>query len=223
VMLSVSDTGHGMDAMTQARLFEPFFTTKERGKGTGLGLATAYGIVKQSGGNIWAYSEIGIGTTIKVYLPRTAGTLPPPGPIEPVTAPGTLNGTETVLVVEDESSVRQLVSGVLRRCGYTVLVADDGFDALRASEGRDAPIHLLLTDVVMPGMSGRRLADRIAAQRPGIRILYMSGYSEHAIIHHGVVGLGTDFIEKPFTPDALARKVRAALDTDGARPELNGH
>jgi signal transduction histidine kinase/ActR/RegA family two-component response regulator len=217
VLLSVSDNGQGMDAETQARLFEPFFTTKEQGKGTGLGLATAYGIVKQSGGNIWAYSEIGIGTTIKVYLPRSDSEAPRrvSGPVE---APVSVRGTETVLVVEDEISVRQLVSGVLKRCGYTVIVADDGFDALRAIEGQSAKIDLLLTDVVMPGMSGRRLADRLAAERPGLRILYMSGYTEHAIVHHGVLDAGTDFIEKPFTPEQLTRKVRHALDRVAARP-----
>jgi PAS domain S-box-containing protein len=220
-VLSVSDTGQGMDAETQVRLFEPFFTTKEQGKGTGLGLATAYGIVKQSGGNIWAYSEIGIGTTIKVYLPRTESEAPRPLRASAET-PASVRGTETVLVVEDESAVRQLVSGVLRRCGYTVIVADDGFDALRASEAQNVKIDLLLTDVVMPGMSGRRLADRLAAQRPGLRILYMSGYTEHAIIHHGVLDAGTDFIEKPFTPDQLARKVRKALDRVGSRPAARG-
>jgi two-component system, cell cycle sensor histidine kinase and response regulator CckA len=209
VMLGVSDTGHGMDAPTQARLFEPFFTTKETGKASGLGLATAYGIVKQSGGNIGVYSEPGIGTTVKVYLPRTDGASSPDSPA--AESPSTLTGWETILVVEDENAVRLLVCGVLGRCGYKVLAADDGLHAVRVSEAYEAPIHLLLTDVVMPGMGGIRLADRLSAARGDMRILYMSGYTEHAIVHHGVFDPGTAFIEKPFTPDQLARKVRMVL------------
>lgn len=210
VCLSVSDTGHGMDHATQARLFEPFFTTKEIGKGTGLGLATAYGIIKQSGGNIWAYSEQGLGTTIKVYLPRSRGTVPSAPPA--VVTPASLSGSETLLVVEDEPAVRRLICGVLRRCGYTVLAAEDGYDALHVSEGYPTPIDLLLTDVVMPGMNGRLLADRLRAERSGLRILYMSGYTENAIVDDGKLESGTDFIEKPFTPEELTSKVRQALN-----------
>jgi PAS domain S-box-containing protein len=209
VMLAVSDSGEGMDAATQARVFEPFFTTKQKGKGTGLGLSTVYGIVKQSDGYIWLYSEAGVGTTFKVYLPRVDD------PVEPVAAAprstGSLRGTETILVVEDEDAVRQLVSRVLEKRGYTVLLAAAPNEAAEISRREKQPIHLLISDVVLPQMSGRVMADQIVPNQPGIKVLYMSGYTDDAIVHHGVLDPGTPFLQKPFTPDALVRKVREVL------------
>jgi len=210
IMLAVSDTGCGMDSETQSHLFEPFFTTKERGKGTGLGLSTVYGIVKQSGGNVWVYSELGRGATFKVYLPQVDEPLEEPRPVEARAVAA--RATETVLVVEDEVSVRSLVRGVLESRGYRVLEASHGADALSISDQHGGPIHLLLTDVVMPEMSGRDLASRVMPRRPEIRVLYMSGYTDDAIVHNGVLDAGTAFLQKPFTPDALARKVREVLD-----------
>ena len=207
MLLTVSDTGEGMDAATQVRVFEPFFTTKQKGKGTGLGLSTVYGIVKQSGGYIWLSSEPGKGTTFLVYLPRVDEA------IEPAAAPkptGKLEGSETILVVEDEQSVRQLVRRVLQRFGYTVLLASAPSEATDLISST-SPIHLLITDVVLPQMSGRALADQLLPQQPGMRVLYMSGYTDDAIVHHGVLDQGTPFLQKPFTPDALARKVREVL------------
>jgi len=215
VMLAVSDTGVGMDAATQARIFEPFFTTKERGKGTGLGLATVYGIVKQSGGWIWVYSEPGHGTTFKIYLPRVTEAAPPPAPSP---APSvSVRGSETVLVVEDEAMIRHLVQKVLKANGYTVLVAASGRDAEHVAAQHDGPIHLLVTDVVMPGMNGRELANRLAAARAGIQVLYLSGYTDDAIVHHGVLEPGVAFLQKPFTPAVLGRKVREVLDSSAKR------
>jgi len=211
VMLAVSDSGVGMDAATQARIFEPFFTTKEKGKGTGLGLATVYGIVKQSGGNIWLYSEPGRGTTFKIYLPRVDQPLELPAPTP--ASRETPRGTETVLLVEDDEAVRTLARKMLASHGYTVLAAPSGADALELAASHAGPIHLLVTDVVLPGMSGRELAARFQSVRPGLKVLYTSGYTDEAIVHHGVLDPGIAFLQKPFTSGALARKVRETLDS----------
>ena len=210
VMLAVSDTGSGMDTHTRAHIFEPFFTTKEKGKGTGLGLATVYGIIKQSGGYIWVYSELGLGTTFKMYLPRVVAVVEPPQPALIRTSHA--QSSETILLVEDEESIRSLVHGILRGCGYTVLNAGRPQEALEISEQFDGPIHLLFTDVVMPQMNGREVAEKISASRPNTKVLYMSGYTDQAIAHHGVLNPGVPFLQKPFTPDALTQKVREVLD-----------
>jgi PAS domain S-box-containing protein len=209
-MLAVTDTGTGMDATVRAHLFEPFFTTKEVGKGTGLGLATVYGIVKQSGGYISVYTEVGHGSSFKVYLPRVPG--PPPAAAPAAPRPAAARGSETVLVVEDDPAVLSLSCRALEAEGYTILCASDGSDALRIVERHGGEIHLLLTDVVMPGMSGRQLAEQMAARRTGIRILYMSGYPGDAAVHHGAFVRGSHFLQKPFSPDGLTRKVRETLD-----------
>jgi len=210
VMLAVSDTGCGMDKETQARIFEPFFTTKEKGKGTGLGLATVYGIVKQSGGSIWVYSEPGRGTTFKIYLPRVEGPAEgtKPGP-DSLSTP---RGSETILLVEDEAGVRELVRRILVAHGYTLLTAGRGDEAFQVCGRHEGPIHLLMTDVVMPGMSGRTLADRLTALYPNVKVLYMSGYTDAAIARNGELEEGAMFLQKPFTPQALACKVREVLD-----------
>ena len=210
VMLSVSDTGVGMTPEVKQQVFEPFFTTKEKGKGTGLGLSTVYGIVKQSGGNIWVYSERGQGTTFKIYLPRVDEPLEELK--ERLVKEEFPQGKETVLVVEDEEAVRQLAVRILKRQGYTVLDTPDGDSALVICEERKEPIHLILTDVIMPGMSGRQLVDRCSQVRQDFKVLYMSGYTDNAIVQHGVLVEGINYIQKPFTVDALARKVREVLD-----------
>ena len=209
VMLAVTDTGVGMDRETQARIFEPFFTTKEVGKGTGLGLSTVFGIVQQAGGTIAVYSEPGKGTCFKIYLPRVDAQ------IDVVTlqvAPTTLRGTETVLLVEDEEQVRTVASSILRRHGYQVISAVHGGDALLVSERHLGPIHLLVTDVVMPELSGPELARRLAVTRPQMKVLCMSGYTDDSIVRHGVLTAGSAFIQKPITPASLAQKVREVLD-----------
>jgi signal transduction histidine kinase len=211
VLLSVSDTGTGMDRATLRRIFEPFFTTKELGKGTGLGLATVFGIVRQSGGVILVDSELGKGTTFRVYFPRAEGELRRPG-VSDVPPRHSLLGSETVLVVEDEDGVRALVRTILSKHGYQVLDARSGGDALLLCEQHPERIALLLTDVVMPRMNGRQLAERLRALRPDMRTLYMSGYTNDAVVRHGVMKNTIDFIQKPITPETLSRKVREVLD-----------
>jgi CheY-like chemotaxis protein len=244
----VSDSGTGMDVATQAHLFEPFFTTKEPGKGTGLGLSTVYGIVEQSGGSVTVETELGRGTTFRIYLPQvevSAPAAPPaarpappaarpapaaaPAPAariqpEPVRAAATPlepaivsevvpQRVETVLLVEDALRVRAVVREILEMNGYNVLEARHGVEALEINERHQGPIHLMVTDVVMPQMSGRELAQRLQPLRPDMKVLYMSGYTDDAIVRHGVLGAGMAFLSKPFTPDALALKVREVLDT----------
>ncbi len=210
-LLVVSDTGLGMNKETQARIFEPFFTTKEVGKGTGLGLATVYGIVKQSGGNIWVYSEEGQGSTFKIYLPRVEGHIQPPPPLDVENSLPT--GVETIMLVEDDAGVRSLARRILEKQGYTLLEAKNGAEALQAAGHHPGPIHLLVTDVVMPGMSGKALADQLTDLRPGVKVLFMSGYTENAIAHHHVLNPGVVFLPKPFNARTLAQQVRAVLDT----------
>jgi len=210
VMLAVSDNGTGMDKETRSHVFEPFFTTKEAGKGTGLGLSTAYGIVKQSGGSIEVYSEPEHGTTFKVYLPRADAPLEPRAEAPPASA----GGSETILLVEDEDAVRAVSTRILRDRGYTVLVAASGEEALEASSNHDGQVHLLLTDLIMPGMNGRELADRLRVSRPDTRVILASGYADGAIAREDVLDARVDFIQKPFKVDNLARKVRSVLDRE---------
>jgi CheY-like chemotaxis protein len=214
VALVVSDTGTGMTADVQARLFEPFFTTKEPGKGTGLGLATVHGIVAQSGGSVQVYSELGHGTAFKIFFPRVeAGEVD----VDPGAAPSSrTTGTQVVLIVDDAEELRGLARRLLQRQGYTVLVAANAVEALAIFE-RNASIDVLLTDVVMPGSSGPELSAQLLALRPELRVLYMSGYTEDAIVHHGVLQPGVAFIHKPFSSETLGRKVREVL---GAKPSI---
>jgi nitrogen-specific signal transduction histidine kinase len=209
VMLAISDNGAGMTGDVKAHLFEPFFTTKGLGKGTGLGLATCYGIICQSGGDIRAYSELNSGTTFKIYLPRTDATLEPAANEDLETLPA---GTESILLVEDDPSVRDLAAIILRNCGYQVQESSNAFEALRCIK-RNRGYDLVVTDVIMPQMSGKELYDQIKGQLPQIKVLLMSGYTDDALAHHGVLDEKLFFLEKPFSPQKLARKVRGVLDT----------
>jgi PAS domain S-box-containing protein len=209
VLLAVSDTGQGMDEKIKSHIFEPFFTTKEAGKGTGLGLATVYGIVRQSAGHIWVYSELGRGATFKVYLPRVAEEARAEASTE--NQAREVGGTETILLVEDEQSLRVLAREILESKGYRVLEAEDARNALRLAADHASLIHLLLTDVVMPELSGKEVADRLKPLHPETKVLYMSGYTDTAIVHHGVLDPGTAYLQKPFTPAGLLRKVREVL------------
>jgi two-component system cell cycle sensor histidine kinase/response regulator CckA len=212
VMLSVSDTGVGMDKATMERIFDPFFTTKEKGKGTGLGLSTVFGIVQQSAGSVWVHSEVGAGTTFKVYLPQVDAVAEPS-----MSLPSslTMRGSETVLLAEDEDQVRLAVRGILRRYGYTVLEARNAGEALLLCERHRGPIDLLLTDVVMPQMSGPELAKRLSQNRPGMKVLCMSGYTDDATVRHGVVEAAFAFLQKPITVETLTKRVRDLLDGVG--------
>jgi signal transduction histidine kinase/CheY-like chemotaxis protein len=211
VMLAVSDTGTGMDRETQRRIFEPFFTTKAVGKGTGLGLSTVFGIVQQAGGSVWVYSEPGKGATFKVYLPRVDGHN---FSVRPSPSPLTFRGTETILLVEDQEQVRNVALSILRKHGYRVLVAENAGEALLLSESNVGTIHLLLTDVVMPNLSGAELAKRLTRTRPELKVLCMSGYTDDSVIRHGVLASAMPFLQKPFTPESLARKVREVLSAE---------
>jgi CheY-like chemotaxis protein len=209
VMLSVSDTGIGMSRSVQQRIFEPFFTTKQPGKGTGLGLAMVYGIVKQSDGHIWVYSEEGVGTHFKIYLPIVEGlpNLSDAAPAE-TKLPG---GNEAVLLVEDDDSVRSMILRILSEHGYRLTAARDGIEALQISESPEADFELLITDVIMPKMNGRELAEALTRKRPDLKVLYISGYAHDGMVHHGVLDAGVTLLEKPFSKLDLLRYVRAAL------------
>jgi CheY-like chemotaxis protein len=213
-MLSVSDNGTGMTAEVRDHIFEPFFTTKEIGKGTGLGLSTVYGIVQQSGGSIWIYSEPGHGTTFKIYLPRIDA---PASVAGPKSVPAIPKGTETILVVEDDEAVRRIVERILRGAGYQVLGAQGGGDALLLCEKQRGAIDLLLTDVVMPHMSGLELAERVSRLCPELQVLYMSGHPDRVLDADAALAVGTHFVGKPLGAIVLARKVREVLDERGAR------
>ncbi|HBB16091.1 MAG TPA: hybrid sensor histidine kinase/response regulator, partial [Syntrophus sp. (in: bacteria)] len=210
VRLAVSDTGHGMTGETAKRIFEPFFTTKAKGKGTGLGLSMIYGAVKQSGGSIEAYSEVGIGTTIKIYLPRAEGeAVKPVKDDRPTVLPG---GRETVLLAEDEDTLRTMCSRILGDLGYKVMQAGNGVEAIALALAHEKRIDLLLTDVVMPGMNGSELATQLVLHHPEMKVLFISGYTDDAIVRRGVLDEGVSFLGKPYTPLALAKKVREVLD-----------
>ncbi|MDO8677761.1 MAG: response regulator, partial [Acidobacteriota bacterium] len=212
VRLAVSDFGAGMDVTTRARIFETFFTTKGPGKGTGLGLSTVYGIVKQSQGFIWVDSEVGQGTSFKIYLPQVTEAA---GADRPAPAVVSSSGTETILLVEDNAGLRKLATRLLEPAGYTVLGAASGEDALRVLEHHGEPVHLLLSDVVLPGMSGRELAEQLVQTHQGMRVLYMSGYTSDTMVRHGVLEAKVAFLNKPFTKTALLGKVREVLDSQG--------
>ncbi len=220
VMLAITDTGTGMSAAVQARAFEPFFSTKGVGEGTGLGLSTCYGIIKQSGGHITVYSEPGVGTTFKIYLPQAAGT--PAAPLTRATSAGMPHGTETILLVEDDPALREMASGLLQRLGYSVLAAANGVEALRLRDAHQpAHIDLLFTDVVMPQMNGRELAEQVQALSPQTRILFTSAYTANAIDHQGALNPAATLLQKPFTPAALAQKLREVLDQPQAVPQTD--
>lgn len=211
VMLAVTDTGCGMDESTKAHIFEPFFTTKEIGKGTGLGLATVYGIVKQSGGFVWVYTEPGIGTTFKIYLPRVDQVLedePLADMIEKLD-----RRSQTILVVEDDAALLQVTCRSLEEIGYAVLAARTPAEAIQIFENHPGSIHLVVTDVIMPGMGGHHLASHLSAICPEMKVLYISGYTDNTIVHHGILDPGLAFLQKPFSPRALARKVSEVLAT----------
>jgi CheY-like chemotaxis protein len=210
VRVTVSDNGCGMSEETKARIFEPFFTTKEVGKGTGLGLAMVYGFIKQSGGHIAVKSTPNQGTTFHLYFPQVQGEAPT-RPANPCPKPMP-KGTETILLVEDESVVRAVASHVLQMCGYTVLEASHGGEALQVVERYDGPIHLLLTDVVMPGMGGKLVAEQVATLKPGIKTVFMSGYTDDTVVRNGVEGTKTHFLQKPYTPLVVAQTIREVLD-----------
>jgi CheY-like chemotaxis protein len=214
VMLAVSDTGCGMDQATQARIFEPFFTTKPKDRGTGLGLSTVFGIVQQAGGSVWVYSEPGVGTTFKIYLPRIVGALDR----ERSSMMPAMRGTETILLVEDEVQVRNVARGILQRHGYVVLDAPDPNDAIELCRDYQGDIHLLLTDVVMPKMSGPELAKVVCAIRPQLKVLCMSGYTDDSIVRHGILSAQLAFLQKPLTPVALTTRVREVLDRNADAP-----
>jgi signal transduction histidine kinase/ActR/RegA family two-component response regulator len=209
-VIAVSDTGVGMDSDTLAHAFEPFFTTKEQGKGTGLGLSTVYGIAEQAGGHVWAFSEPGVGTTFKVHLPEVRDA--EEHATELTSRKPAARGAETLLLVEDEDSVRSLAREVLESQGYRVIEAEDGVEALRVAAAHDGPIQMLVTDVVMPRMGGGELAEKLAGMRPGIRVLFVSGYTDDSIIRHGVRERSSAFLQKPFALDAFAARVREVLD-----------
>jgi CheY-like chemotaxis protein len=220
VMLTISDTGMGMDSETQSHIFEPFFTTKGP-KGTGLGLSTVYGIIKQSGGYIWVYSESGKGTTFKIYLPRVPERAESPAAVSTAESVATEPGTETILLVEDETNLRYLARQFLEKQGYRVIEAADGAVAMQIAVAHEGMIHLLLTDVIMPGMNGRELAQRISEIRPNTKVLYMSGYTENVIGHNGTLDAGVRLLQKPFTLRELKSKVREVLDSTPIGSEVD--
>jgi len=216
VALEVSDTGQGIDGLHLPHIFEPFYTTKENGKGTGLGLATVYGIVKQSGGFIWVYSEVGIGTTFKIYFPRVEAKVHTSLERDETLDASKWRGTETVLLVEDENAVRHPALEFLKQCGYTVIEARDGLQAVDVVHKHERPIDLMVTDVVMPGMSGGQLAELLAEKYPNMKVLFVSGYSEQVVLRHRIASLHSNFLQKPFTLKSLAAKVREMLDATAA-------
>jgi two-component system, cell cycle sensor histidine kinase and response regulator CckA len=219
VALAISDTGIGIAKEVLSQIYEPFFTTKERGKGTGLGLATVYGIVKQSGGHIWCYSEVERGTTFKIYFPRVDKPVEEPVPqLAPTNQMP--HGTETILIVEDEESVRKLCSGILSSLGYQVLEGKDGIEGLKIFQGYGKPIHLMLTDVMMPGLNGKELSDKLLKIDPNLRVIFISGYTDNTVITHGMLEPGLTFLQKPFTPQVLAGKIREILDLNKVENEI---